>query len=244
MTNPTKLVVPGADGTANPLGWALPASVAASYTGIFGGSLARTLQNGATINGTPSTVIGTTPTINSGSASLVGFPQSAIQTAQLETPNYTIMSVVQYVGPTGNGMVFGSVGGPTNNTNLYFAGGSNLTLLQRNSDASLSSSAIATTGTNWTLCVFTGATGVGLTGQDLTVGFSRTLVTTASAKTFVQLTTPAFPIGTSYNSSGSAEQAALNVAQLIYFPSVLSAPDQALMEAWMRTLAAKQGITV
>jgi hypothetical protein len=251
MTTPTQIVIPNADFTAAPLAWVLPASVAASYTGVLGGTLSRTLQNGSAVGAAPSSILGVTPTVSPGYASFAGFPQSGLVIPQLETLNYTFIALVRCNGPssgagnTSGAPILGDPGSSNNNTNIfYFALGTQISVQQKATDAT--SATVGLTGLtlgNWTLFIATGASGVGITAQNLTVGGSRAVTSALSAKVFAP-TANSTKLGAGIASSAINFPGQVDVAAGVYFPSVLSAPDQSLMEAWMRKLALKTGITV
>lgn len=248
MTIPSKILVPGADFTSNPLGFVLPASVPAAYLGVYGGTLARSLQNNAVVASTPSTVLGANPAISSGFMTTIGFPQTGITTPATEQLNWTWMGVFEAVSfSTGDLAVWGDRSGGSHTANTcIFATPSQLSVIQAMTDATTVSAVPFITApqiATWGMYIFTGTSGTNVTAQNLTVGGTRTVVTTATAKTFAVSALP-FTIGAGNAFTSSFFQNSANVVTHVFFNSVLSGADQTLMEAWMRAYALKQGITV
>ncbi len=250
--SPTQFIVPNADNTPLPLGWVMPTSVAPAYLGVFGGSAARTLQNGAVVNAAPSTVIGTAPPSASGYTTFTGDPAAAIQTNQTDALNWTLMTIAwaPALASGVSAVVWGGQAETTTGNNLFVffdnQGGTLEMFVQQKlvGGSTISGFGAVNIESNFSvpnLICLTGQSGVGSTSQNLTAGASPGVVSIASATAFETGTLGA-QIGTS--GGGASFPGSFNCAILGFWTSVLSTQDIALAAAWMRKIAAKQGVTV
>ena len=244
MANPSKIVLPNANFVANAMMALIGTSVAPAFLGVFGGSLPGSLRNLAAPGAAASTVAGAAPTIMSGFAECLSFPETGFQTALLEVPDYTWMGIVQGTSlTTGSCQVFGDRSGALSNDTLITIDSTNINLFQATTSAPASTVVGPTSGatSQFGLYAFTGQSGVGLTSQNLTVGQVNSVSAVANTNAFVQTTTP-FKIGTGANVTAAA--GGVNIAVMGWWTSVLSAGDQAIAAAFMRKYAASVGITV
>lgn len=248
MTSPTQIIIPGADFSAAPAAWILPTSVAPSYLGVYGDNLPRTLQNGARIGAVPCDVAGSAPILSPGYASFTHVPEQGILTNELEVPNWTWMAVFQGVALTTFQLnLWGDrYGTPQNqgfDDSTITVNNGVVSLTQFTAGGAVQANLFPTLSIlqQWNIFVFTGQSGVNVTGQMLTVGQDHSIANTPTASAFIQ-TTDRRIIGTGPGQTGTP--GSLNIAMVGVWSSVLSSNDQTLAAGWMRKLAAKNGITV
>lgn len=252
MPNPTQLLVPGADFSASPPLWVLPTSVQPSYVGMFGANANRSLANLAAYGLPPSVPTGEMPAIQPGWMTTQGWNATTSKQAGLALPvgvipgnNYTLFWVGRVSGGT-YGPVVPVLTDPlvgSGSIIIDYYAANNLTFRQKTTSTLIQTSSPTLVGssTAWQAFCGTGQSGVGINLYVMTNN-SPSVVTGADVNAFTF--SPQLFVGGGGGTTASLFQGAGDLVLMIFFPSVLSAADRAVLYAWAKNYVAKFGITI
>jgi hypothetical protein len=250
MTNATQTIIPAANAMDAPGTFViLPTSVPAAYVGVFGKTFARTQANFAAFNAPPSVINGVSPALQPGYMSAVGFPVSGLGTAVVDflgtAGAFTILVLARATGASAS--FSGMVGALSRSVSfaVYGNGTANsVDLVVSYTDTTASISVLpVVNAAAFNLTMFSGSNGNPIQGQNLTVGGNRSIVSVINTKAF-KVTSNTISIGADPTDTSTFANGSSDIAQVLMFPSVLSAPNMAAIEAWCRSVAVLQGITV
>ena len=254
MANPTQIIIPGADFTANPPFWSLPTSVAPAYVGIFGSTMARSLANGAAFGLAPSTISGLAPTIAPAYMGVQGWDTASgkqqgilLGGGVLTGTAYSILMVAQTPGAFSGflGPIFGTYQSGASGPDISFFSATQVQFRQKTVTNYTSCTFGIGASSTWQCLMAQGAQGVGTDAYTLTGG-SSAHVANADTTAFTVNTAPIAIGGGRGTTAGNspAISGPTNIAIVVVWQSSLSAQDRAAAYLWAQALCAKNGITI